>query len=137
MVQRPSLFLAALAALLLCDLALPESADARSRQRRNYAEEMRRDDLRKERDRERQRLIQQQQEYEEERRESWQEHSAQQQDRYLNHRERQLDKWLDHKEGVERQRAPAPAPAPAATGSCIYGAGDKVLYQPKGVVCSK
>lgn len=122
--------------LLAAGFALPERADARGSSRRNYADEMRQDDLRQQREEERERLRQQQIEHHEEMQRRWQEHSAQQQQRYLDHRERQLDKVLDYGEGIERQRAPAPA-APAATGTCIYGPGDKVLHQPKGVVCKK
>jgi len=131
-----SLFFSTALVLLAAGFALPEPADARGRGRRNYAEEMRQDDLRKEREEERDRRRKEYLERQKEMQESSQEHNAQQQQRYLDHRERQLDKVLDYGEGIERQRAPAPA-APAATGTCIYGPGDKVLHQPKGVVCSK
>jgi len=135
---RPLSLSAAIAALLIAGFALPESADARGGSRRNYADEMRQDDLRKEREEERDRRRQEQIEHHEETQRRWQEHQAQRQDRYLNHRERQLDKVLDYGDGLERQRAPGPAPAkPAPKGTCIYGEGDKILYQPKGVVCSK
>ena len=31
----------------------------------------------------------------------------------------------------------APPPPAKKSGTCIYGEGDKVLYQPKGVVCGR
>ncbi len=60
----------------------------------------------------------------------WLDHDAQRKERYLDHSGKQLDKWLGNK--------PAPAaPARKPSGTCIYGADDKVMYQPKGVVCEK
>lgn len=124
-------FLAVFVALF----AMPEDADARSRQRRNYADEWRQEEreerARDEREKARQDWMQQQQEQQE----RYLEHAEQSQNSSQHHRERQLDKVLDHYDGVSRSYAPA-APAPSKpSGTCIYGAGNKVLYQPKGVAC--
>lgn len=121
--DRIRILSAILAVGLVGVFVLPEPADARGR-RRNYAEEWEREEreerFRKER---------------EERRKDWQEHSKERQERYYQHRERQLDKTMDRL-GLEDPNAPPPKPR-KKSGTCIYGEGDKILYQPDGVVCSR
>ena len=112
---------AALALSLGSQLALPQLADARSSSRRNYAEawerEEREEEYREERERERQ---------------EWREHQKEQQERYLEHEERQRDTTFD-RIGLPDPAAPPPR---KAGGSCIYGDGNKVIYQPDGVDCT-
>ncbi|MGH0032341.1 MAG: hypothetical protein ACQGVC_21315 [Myxococcota bacterium] len=110
--------------VVVATFVLPEPADARSSRRRNYAEEWEREE-REERYRE---------EREQARRE-WQEHQKEQSERYYQHRERQLDKGMDRLGLTDPNAAPA-APRKKG-GSCIYGEGDKILYQPAGVTCSR
>jgi hypothetical protein len=101
----------------------PVTADARSSYRRNYAEEWEREDREEQRREERERA-----------RQEWMEHQRERQERYLQHDERQLDKTMDRL-GYPDPNAPA-APAPAKKGgTCIYGEGNKILYQPEGAVC--
>jgi hypothetical protein len=126
---RPRWLTAALLVLLAGIFAMPEPADAGSR-RRNYAEEWRREEREEERREERERA-----------RQEWQEHQTEQQERYIQHRQRQLDTVIDHHErtGHFGLHDPVPAsPAPKKkSGTCIYGEGDKILYQPEGVVCTR
>lgn len=127
---RPRLLSAACLVVLAGSFALPEPADARSSSRRNYAEEWRQEEREEERREERERA-----------RREWQEHQEEQQKRYIEHRERQLDTVIDHHErtGHWGMQDPIPAaPAPRKKkGTCIYGEGNKVLYQPDGVVCDR
>jgi hypothetical protein len=122
---RPIL-LSALLVALAAGVLLPKSADAGSR-RRNYAEEMRQERLEDERRAEREKA-----------RQDYMKHQEEMQKRYLQHDERQLDTVIDHLDRRDGTSPPAAAPAPPKrTGSCIYGAGNKVVYQPDGVDCSR
>lgn len=111
-------------------LLLPATADARSSSRRNYAEEWEQEEreerYREERERARQEYLESQKE---------------RQERYIQHQERQLDTVIDHHErtghyGLHPPVPGAPAPPSKGSGTCIYGEGNKILYQPKGVVCT-
>lgn len=119
---------AAFALGLVGTFFLPTPADAG--RRRNYSAEWEQEE-REERYREER----------EKAREEWQEHNKETQERYIHHRERQLDTVIDHHErtghyGLHDPTAPA-APAPRKkSGTCIYGEGNKILYQPEGVVCN-
>jgi hypothetical protein len=126
---RPRLPIAACLLALAGSFALPVPADARGSSRRNYADEWRQEEREEERREERERA-----------RREWQEHQEEQQQRYLQHRERQLDTVIDHHErtGHWGMHDPVPAsPAPKKKGTCIYGEGNKILYQPDGVVCDR
>jgi uncharacterized protein HemX len=137
MFRRPRSLVLFLLVALAGTFAIPDIADARSRQRRNYAEEWRQEELEDERREERERAREEYLQHQEEQQERYIEHSERSQDSRQHHRERQLDKVLDHWDGKERSYAPAAsAPARKPSGTCIYGAGNKVLYQPKGVVCN-
>ena len=107
---------------------MPEPADARG-SRRNYSQEWEREEREEERREER-----------EEARDKWQDHNRETQERHIQHRERQLDTVIDHHDrtghhGWTQPVPGAPAPRKKKSGTCIYGDGNKVLYQPAGVVC--
>jgi 23S rRNA G2069 N7-methylase RlmK/C1962 C5-methylase RlmI len=127
---RSRLLTAAFLVALATIYAWPQPASARSSERRNYAEEWRQEEREEERREERERA-----------RREWQEHQEEQQKRYIEHQQRQLDTVIDHHErtGHWGMHDPAPAaPAPKKkTGTCIYGEGNKVLYQPEGVACDR
>ena len=116
------IFTAAFALTLGSLYVAPTSADARSSYRRNYAEEWAREDREDER-----------REEQEKARQEWMDHQQEQQERYYEHNERQLDKTMDRLGYPDPNAAPPP---PKKGGSCIYGEGNKVLYQPDGVVCN-
>jgi hypothetical protein len=118
--------LTALAALALVGtFVLPEPADARSSRRRNYAEEWEREEREERYREERERA-----------REERMEHEKELQEKYHKHSERQMDKFVD---GFGRRRpagSGAAAAPPKKSGTCIYGEGNKVLYQPPGAECN-
>lgn len=128
---RPLSLSAALVLALAASFAIPEPVDARSSRRRNYAEELRRESLEEERREEREKARQEWMEHQAGQAERRRQHNADQQQRYLDHSGRQLDKILGN------EPAPAAPPPARSTGTCIYGANDKVVYQPKGVTCEK
>lgn len=127
---RPLSLTALFLVFLAGTFAIPEPADAWGSRRRNNAEEMREDERREDREEERDRA-----------RREWQEHQTEQQERHIRHRERQLDTVIDHHErtghwGIQEPTPASPAPKRRG-GTCIYGEGNKVLYQPTGVDCDR
>lgn len=134
-IRRHGLAATAVFGLLALSFALPEPADARSYQRRNYAAEWEEEDREDRAREERERARQQSQEHEAEMQQRYLDAAAERQDSYQQHRERQLDRTLDTWEGKPRPAAPAPVRR-RRTGSCMYGPKGEVLYQPEGAVCN-
>ncbi|MCP3982995.1 MAG: hypothetical protein GY723_01320 [bacterium] len=107
-------------------ILLPAIADARGSSRRNYADEMRRDRIRKERDDESR-----------ERQERYYKERSERQERYIEHRERQLDSYISHRDrvhGTSPSGGSGGAPAPSG-GPCMYGGNNEVIHRPAGAVC--
>ena len=127
---RPRFVLFALAALIGASAMLPESADARSSRRRNYADEMRRERIQEERE----------ERYREERRERedrYYEEREEREERYYDHRERMADKYIAHRDRVygTTPKVVNGKYAEAAGAPCLYGDNNKVLHRPKGSIC--
>lgn len=133
MTIRPLSLTTAFLLTMAGNFALPMPADARGSSRRNYADEWRREEREEEYREEREKARQDWQEHQKEQQQRYLEHDADRQQRYLDHSERQLDRLL----GNDPNASVPAAPAPKKHGTCMYGADNKVVYQPKGVVCEK
>ncbi|MBW2242969.1 MAG: hypothetical protein JRH01_13375 [Deltaproteobacteria bacterium] len=126
MLNRHQLIAGAATLLLSAAILLPAIADARgSGSRRNYADEMRRDRIRDDREDERR-----------EREERHYKESAERQERYYEHREKQSDKYIAHSDRVWGTTPAGSGASPArSAGPCMYGTNNEVIHRPAGAVC--